>query len=100
MAFWTTKHPATQKESMIATIVLEAIMMSGLIYAVTSPLDWLGRFTIVACIVMYVFGTVAVLVLPKAATGKCLQSGSSHRSSRRLHGDPGVHDPRDCKASA
>jgi amino acid transporter len=65
MPLGTTKRQATQKQSMIATIVLAAIMMSGLLYAATSPLDWIGRFTIVACIAMYVFGTVAVLVLQK-----------------------------------
>jgi amino acid transporter len=65
MAFLTTRRPASQRESMIATIMLAAMMMSGLIYAATSPVDWLVRFAIVACIVMYVFGTVAVLVLQK-----------------------------------
>jgi amino acid transporter len=65
MAFFTTKQPPTQRESMIATIVLAAMMMSGLIYAVTSPVDWIVRFTIAASIVFYVFGIVAVLVLQK-----------------------------------
>ena len=65
MPFLPSRRPASQRESMIATIILAAMMMSGLIYAATSPVDWLVRFTTVACIAMYVFGTVAVLVLQK-----------------------------------
>jgi amino acid transporter len=50
---------------MAATIVFAAIMMFGLVYAVTSPVDWLVRFSIVASIVLYLFGVAMVLVLER-----------------------------------
>lgn len=65
MGFWSFKRPMGLKESMIAAVLLAAMMLSGTLYALTAPLDWLVRLAIAVCIVMYVFGTVAVLVLQK-----------------------------------
>ena len=63
MALFTTKRPATQKESMIATLIYAAIMMFGLVHAVTSPVDGMVRLAIGTSIAMYLFGIGAVLVL-------------------------------------
>jgi hypothetical protein len=65
MPFLPSRRPASQRESMIATIILAAMMMSGPIYALTAPLDWIVLLAIAVCIVMYVGGTIAVLVLQK-----------------------------------
>lgn len=65
MGFWSFNRPVGLKESMIATVILAAMMLSGPVYALTAPLDWLIRLAIAVCIVMYVFGTVAVLVFQK-----------------------------------
>ena len=65
MGFWTFKRSVGLKESMIATVILSAIMLSGPLYALTAPLDWVVRVAIAVCIVMYVFGTIAVLIFQK-----------------------------------
>jgi hypothetical protein len=65
MAFLTRKQAPSQKESMLATLVLAAIMTPGLIYAVTSPVDWIVRLMIGTSMALYIFGVVAVLVFQK-----------------------------------
>jgi hypothetical protein len=60
-----SQRPLSQRESVLATLVLAIILMSGLYFANVSPLEPVNRLMVGSATAVYVLGIFAVVVFQR-----------------------------------